>query len=289
MFDPKPKQFPYPEYTDQHYIKTKKDLGLQFDESYPYIDRSLKFRLVSFLLRLVLYAVVFPMVKVKLGLRVEGRDNLRKHKAVIENGIVSVCNHVHMWDYLAILSAVRPHKLYTLIWAANINGENNWSLRHVGGIPVPENNDKATAAYLNALRGLLNGGGWLHIYAEGSMWEYYAPIRPFKRGAAYLACESGRPILPMAFSYREPGRIRKRIFHQPACLTLRIGEPVYQNETLKKIPQQVDLTERCHAAVCRLAGIEPEKNLYLPNFRNSRRIDYYTTEYGEEKHDHDPV
>ena len=219
MFDPKPTKFPYPEYTDRHYIEIKKDLGLEFDEHYPYIDRSPEFRFECFLLRIVLRLIVFPMTKIKLGLRVEGRENLRRHKDVLRQGVVSVSNHVHMWDYLAILFAVRPFKPYTLIWAANINGENSKSLRHVGGIPVPENNDKATAACMHAVNGLLRDGGWLHVCAEGSMWEYYAPIRPFKRGAAFLACENDKPIIPMAFSYRKPGWIRCRLFHQTACFT----------------------------------------------------------------------
>ena len=112
------------------------------------------------------------------------------------------------------------------------------------------------------------------------MWEYYAPIRPFKRGAAHIACDSGKPILPLGFSYREPGWIRKTIFHQIATFMLRIGEPVYPDSTLNQKEREKDLTERCHDEVCRLAGIEPEKNIYPRLFNDSKRIDYYTETYG---------
>ena len=44
-----------------------------------------------------------------------------------------------------------------------------------------------------------------------------------------------------------------------------------------------DLARRAHAAVCELADIKPEENLYEPVFANSDRIDYYTTEYGVKK------
>ena len=127
---------------------------------------------------------------------------------------------------------------------------------------------------------LLNAGGWLQIYAEGSMWEYYAPIRPFKYGASYLACKFDKPIMPLAFSYRKPGWIRRKIFGQIALFTVHVGEPFYANKELPHKEQVNDLTKRVHDEVCRLAGIDPEKNIYKPLFNNDTRIDYYTTEYG---------
>ena len=43
-FDPKTNKFPYTEFTDQHYLKIKKNNGLVFDENYPYIDNSKKYK-----------------------------------------------------------------------------------------------------------------------------------------------------------------------------------------------------------------------------------------------------
>jgi len=40
MFLPKTTKYPYPEYTDGHYINVKKENGLVFDKNYPYIDKS---------------------------------------------------------------------------------------------------------------------------------------------------------------------------------------------------------------------------------------------------------
>ena len=280
MFDPKTDRYPYPEQTDQHYIIIKRDRGIVFDENYPYIDTSRKFRFVDFLVRAVLRLIVFPAVYVRLGLRIEGKRNLKKHREVIRGGIVSVCNHIHMWDYLGILCAIKPIRPRMLSWAANVNDENGPLVRHVGGIPIPEGSVRATKAYLRTVNDLLKGGGWLHIYAEGSMWEYYAPIRPFKQGAAYFACENNVPVLPMAYSYSEPGFIRRKLFRQTACLTLHIGEPVYPDESLPKSRRQNDLTVRCHEAVCKLAGFEKGENLYPPVFHNDKRIDYYTDTYG---------
>ena len=224
--------------------------------------------------------IVFPLARIRLGLKIEGRDNLKKYKDVIDKGVVSVCNHVHMWDYIAIMCAIRPTRPNLLAWAPNINGENGTLIRLVGGIPIPEDNIAGQKAQLKAISGLMDDGGWLHIYAEGSMWEYYAPIRPFKRGAAYIAVMNNRPVIPMAFSYREPGAFRKKIFRQEAVFTLRIGEPLYPDTDLDVKERQKDLTIRSHRAVCSLAGIDPDENLYEPVFSDSKRVDYYTTQYG---------
>lgn len=275
MFDPRTTRYPYPEETDQHYLKIHKNRGIVFDETYPYIDKSSSFRFKQGLIRILLNVIIFPMTKIRLGLKIEGRENLRKYKDVLDNGVVSVCNHVHLWDYFAVMRALRPYNPNVLVWDKNINGEDGMSIRLVGGIPVPENNVNGQEACLLALGKLLSEHGWLHIYAEGSMWEYYAPIRPFKRGAALISVRNEKPIIPMGFSYREPGWIRKHVFHQIALFTLHIGEPIYPDETLKPRERVKELTIRAHSAVCTLVGIRPDENIYEPVFNDSKRIDYY--------------
>ncbi len=281
MFDPKTDRFPYPPETDKHYLKVHMDRGIVFDTEYPYIDRSKGFLFRQGVVRFLLNAFVFWIAAIRMGLKIEGRENIRKYKDVLKNGVVSVANHVHMWDYIAVMTAIRPFRSNLLAWAPNVNGENGTLIRMVGGIPIPEGNTAATKAYLKVMRDLLqNRHGWLHIYAEGSMWEYYRPVRPFKRGAAHIACDSDKPILPLGFSYREPGWIRKHIFRQIATFTLHVGEPLFPNKELNAKEREKDLLIRSHEAVCRRVGIDPEENLYPAVFDNSKRVDYYTTTYG---------
>lgn len=280
-FDPKTDKFPYPEYTDNHYIFAKKDLGLVFDENYPYIDKSKKFLRKQTFTRFLLNVLVFPFAKIRLGLRIKGKENLKKYKDVIDKGIISCCNHVHMWDYISIMRAVRPNKPYVLAVDNLVNGETGHYLRSVGAIPIPLNNFRATKAYVDQVDKHLQEGGWLHIYPEGSTWEYYGQIRPFKRGVAYFACRNNKPIIPFGISYRKPNWFRKNILKQIACLTLSIGEPLYPDLTITNLKErELDLTRRCHEAVCRLANIDPKENLYPPIFDNTKRIDYYTDKYG---------
>ena len=274
-FDPKPTGYPFGEYTDMHYLVVKKNDGTVFDESYPYIDGSLRARTVRALFRILLVILAFPVMRIRLGLKIRGRENLRKHREELKGGVISCANHVHLWDYLAVSRAVFPFVPNVLVWAPNIRGENGKMMRSVGGIPVPEGSPKATAAMLSAVTGLIRGGGWLHIYPEGSMWEYYRPVRPFKRGVAYFACVTGRPVVPIGFSYRRPGWIRRTVFRQKALFTVEIGEPLLPDASLPRRERETDLLKRCHAAVCGLCGIGPSEDIYPPVFDRTRRVDYY--------------
>ena len=279
VFDPKPNRYPYPEDTDRHYLNVKKNNGLVFDVNYPYIDTSKKFRRSENFTRFLLKVLVFPLTRIRFGLRIKGRENLKKYKDVIDKGVVSVCNHVHMWDYLGILLSIKK-RAHVLTWAPNIRGENGKMLRSVGAIPIPENDMQATRKYMEVVNDYINNGGWLHIYAEGSMWEYYQPIRPFKRGAAFFACENNKPVIPLAFSYRKPGWFRKFFFKQYAKFTLNIGEPIYPNLALNRTQMEIDLTKRMHDACCLLSGVDPKDSIYKPVYNHDKRVDYYTEKYG---------
>ena len=274
MYDPKTKKYPYPEDTAGHYIKIRKDDGTVFDRNYRYVDDSALMNFRQGLIRAVIAVIVFPVLRIRTGLRVHGREVLKKHKEEIAGGVISCSNHIHFWDYLAVMRALFPRKTNVIVWDKNVRGENGPLIRLVGGIPVPEKDAHATAQMMRQVGELLSDG-WLHVYCEGSMWEFYQPIRPFKTGAAYMAVKYDKPIVPLAFSYREPGFIRKKIFRQTALLDLSIGEPLYKDPSLRKDAQISDLTVRCHRAVCSLAGIDPDKNIYPPLYNDSKRVDYY--------------
>lgn len=279
MYDPKPTRYPFPELTDQHYLAVKKDRGIVFDEHYPYVDESKGFLLRRALFRCVVVCVALPVVRIRLGLVIRGKENRKKYRDLLSGGLVTVSNHVHMWDFLAVIRAMLSRKPAFLSWGRNINGEYGTAMRLLGGIPIPTKNMRAVHAFGNDVKRMLKEGNWLHVYPEGSMWEFYQPIRPFKDGAFYLAYKAGVPVLPMAFSFREPKGFWK-LFYKQAFLTLNIGEPLTFNPDLSPSEAVEEMTVRAHHEICRLAGIEPKKNLYPPLFRQTRRIDYYTTEYG---------
>ena len=275
MFDPKTDKYPYPEDTSGHYLDVTMDRGIIFDKDYPYVDYSKGFAFKRFWVRLLLRLLVFPILShFKMGIRIKGKKNLKRYKEELKGGAITIANHVHMWDYICVMKAVHNLKWpYLLSWDKNVNGPDGPLVRMVGGIPIPVTDLEAQIAFNHAIKKLLEDGNFLHIYPEGSMWEYYAPIRPFKNGAASLAIKNNKPILPMAFTYRKPSWIRAKIFKQPAALTLNIGEPIYADPDLDKTAQVDDLTTRAHEALCHLAGFDGD-NIYPPIYKNSKRIDY---------------
>ena len=275
MFDPKlNNKYPYPEDTSGHYLEVNLDRGIVFDKNYPYIDYSKSFAFKRFWVRLLLRLIVFPLAKFRFGLRIYGKDNLKKYKDVLSKGAITVSNHVHMWDYIFNMKALHKIKWsYVLVWDKNVNGESGPLVRLVGGIPIPVNDQEATIAFNKEVKKMLDDDNILQIYSEGSMWEYYAPIRPFKNGAACLAIKNNKPILPLAYSYRKAGWLRQKLFKQTALFNLNIGEPIFANPDLDKSSQVDDLTTKVHQAVCYLAGFEGN-NIYKPLYNYSKRIDY---------------
>lgn len=76
MFDPKTNKFPYPDTTDKHYLKLKKNRGVVFDSDYPYVNTKKGFKFIGFLFRIFLVSIVFPVVEIRMGLKVKGKENI---------------------------------------------------------------------------------------------------------------------------------------------------------------------------------------------------------------------
>ena len=62
-----------------------------------------------------------------------------------------MANHVHMWDYLSVMNALKPRRPYIFTWAPNIRGEMSFVIRMVGGVPIPDDSLEGTKEF-NKLR-----------------------------------------------------------------------------------------------------------------------------------------
>lgn len=281
-YDPQMTCYPYPNKTDAHYLVVKKDDKTVFDENYPYVDYSKRYKFLHSLMRIVTVLVAFPINRIRCLLTVKGKDNLKKYKDVLSKGCVSVVNHMYMWDFIGIMDAIRPFQPFIPVWDKNMRGENKTLIRYNNGIPLPTQDFRATYSFSKAIDKLLTDGNWVHFSAEGSMWEYYQPIRPFKKGAFTFAVRNNKPVLPLAYSYRKPKGLLKLFWHKP-LLTLNIGVPIFPDMTLSKAECAEKLQILAHEQVCKLAGINPKDNIYPPIFNNNDRIDYYSCVYGVKK------
>ncbi|MDR2601034.1 MAG: HAD-IA family hydrolase [Spirochaetaceae bacterium] len=236
------------------YINTpEKIINVNLDENYKYLDESFSFKLKSALLYAAIFTVVFPLSVLRFGLRIEGREKLKKYRSVLKNGAMTCANHVHRWDFLFILKAVRWRRLYFPARAANIEGKDRTLIRLAGGIPIPEK-ISAIRVFNAAFDVLAAKKKWLHAFPESARWDYFTPIRPFKKGVWTMAVKYNFPVIPMAFSYRKPNLIA-RLFKTPALITLRIGEPVFPDAKLTPKKAAESMRKSVHQRMVELSGV----------------------------------
>ncbi|GHU26220.1 hypothetical protein FACS1894172_07330 [Spirochaetia bacterium] len=249
----------YPKEPDEHMELKPKIYDTVFDEQYPYIDNTPRFKLWSGFIYFAIWTLVFMVCPIRYGLRIEGRDILKKNKKLFKNGAMTAANHVLRWDFLCILQAVKYRRLYFPALAYNINTADRGLIRAVGGIPVPQD-IHAMKNFNEAFDTLHEQKKWFHAFPEASSWDFYQPIRPFKKGVFTMSYKYNLPIIPLAFSYREPTGIYRFFKKGSPLITLRIGEPILPDLTLPRKEAVNILREQCHKKIVELAGIPEGEN-----------------------------
>ena len=99
--------YTYPERSDEHMLVLKKTREICLDKDYEYMPRGIGFRLKRAGVAVLLHLIIFPLTRLTHGLRIYGRENLKKHKKELKDGAITISNHVFMWDYLCVLKAIR--------------------------------------------------------------------------------------------------------------------------------------------------------------------------------------
>lgn len=196
--------YTYPDTFEEHmlYVPKKAEPPV-LDEKYPYINKKIPFKIARAVIITVSQTIGFMIIKLVIGLKAENRKVLKKHKEALKNGAISICNHVHMWDFLCVMFALRHKSFYFPAWPKNLTGPNRHLIRLVGGVPIPSQRH-AILKFHNTLNEVLDNGKWLHFYPETSAWFYYEAIRPFKKGVFSYAVKHNKPIIPLVIKYRDP-------------------------------------------------------------------------------------
>ena len=184
-----------------------------------------------------------------LGLRVEGRHNLRG----IRGGAVTVLNHVHPMDCTMVKIATFPRRTYFVSLRRNLELPFvGWLVKLCGALPLPLT-AQTMVPYQRHLEAAIADGDWIHYYPEGMLVRYHQGLRPFHNGAFVTAARSGCPVVPMAVVYRKPTGVRA-LFRRKDDLTLRIGEPLYPNAALSPRAAAQSLHLRTRYAMEKLMG-----------------------------------
>ena len=166
-------------------------------------------RIVRFILRQLAGIAFFILAR----LRVEGRENLPK-----SGPFILVANHFHFADPVALLWASRRQVEFIggfrFVFAPKIVH----FLPHLWGY-FPAFRGGYSRKTLRSALDVLAQDGIVALFPEGGVWAQV--LRPGRPGAAFLAVESGVPVVPVGID-GFPGLFKER---RPR-LTIRIGKPI---------------------------------------------------------------
>ena len=252
-------KYVFPKETDSQIISVDEKRKVKVDKKYYRNLKRWTFKVGQFFFRILFTLIAVPLVKIRYHIKVEGRKQFRKHKKLLKKtGFITVSNHVFLWDYLALCVTVKMGFPNVPAWGKIVYSKfGNW-FSLAGIIPIPEDR-KVFRAFYDFVDDVFKENKWVHIYPETGLWYYYVPIRPFKRGAAYFAVQYDKPIVPVAYSFRERKGLSKLIFRKDPFVTAHIGEPIYPDKNLPKREAVDKLNEQARTKIMEMVGISSEE------------------------------
>jgi len=140
-------------------------------------------------------ALLGPLMRAELRITVHGAEKLD----ALGGPAVLVANHSSHLDAPVILEALgaRRRRRVAIAAAADYFFDVWWRAAPsglvIGTFPLERRGGRGP----NTSAQLLHDGWSLVIFAEGGR-SYTGEMRPFKKGAAYLALDAGVPVVPMA-------------------------------------------------------------------------------------------
>ena len=203
------------------------------------LHHSLIYKILSSLLYLIAYPILFLITKIFLGLKIKRRENLSK----VGDEYIVVANHINMIDCAMIALSIFPRVPYFLTLQSNLQIPFiKYLVMLLRGVPIPRNKS-GKEKMVNTINKLLKKGEVVGIYPEGHLIPYCDTIREFKDGAFNFSVKNSVQILPIVFTYREVDDIRRFIKKKP-FITLTILNPEYPNlevskESIKELKQRV--------------------------------------------------
>ena len=233
---------------------------IDFDEHYPYINDSFKYRFnMLWGYYLVIHVLLRLKLRIQMGLRIRGREILKKYKSELKHGAITIANHVYRLDCPCVLIAVNgTHHTRIPMFAPNFRTKDGFFMQLAGGVPIPDSttNMSALKKFNEAFDEFHRRGYWFHIFPEACRWDMYKPLRPFQKGAFTMSYKYNKPILPCVITFRERTGIY-RLFGPKSLplLTVTIGEPLLPDTTQPRKIEVERLRTQAHTQMQQMAGI----------------------------------
>lgn len=214
-------------------------------KDYPYYPKTLKAKLARFFrYQFIVKPFMARINSHELETSVVGRENLRG----VRSAIVT-CNHVQMFDCIALKKAMRGH--YLNIVAASFNNFPGFlgdGMRASGMLPLPEGFE-GMRHFEEALSDSLKKRHYVLFFPEQSEWWYYPKVRPFKDGAFHYASRYDVPVVPCFISFaKRKHAIKDPEGMYPERMIVHILKPIFPDHSLPFKEQKAKLRDEAFAA-----------------------------------------
>ena len=170
-------------------------------------------------------ALVRPLVKLFWNPRFTGLENIPR-----EGGFIIASNHLANIDSF-ILPVALPRQIRfvakdTLWMQKGLRGHIlRWFFDAVGSVPVDRDALSSGKGALQAGLEILRQGSGFAIYPEGTRSKD-GLLHPGKQGAAWLAVESGCPVIPVGLKGTQH-LLTRRGLRERGIVTVRVGAPIH--------------------------------------------------------------
>ncbi len=173
-----------------------------------------------------------------------------EHFQNLQSGAIITCNHFNAFDSFAIQLAYDASKqhdrmFYRVIREGNYTsfpGFYGFLMRHCNTLPL-SSNLATMKKFLRAADELLDGGHFILVYPEQSMWWNYRKPKPLKKGAYVMAAKNNVPVLPCFITMKDSDIMGEDGFYVQEY-TIHIGAPIYPDKEKTYAKRVTDMMEQ---------------------------------------------
>ena len=227
-------------------IKTKK-----VPNDFRYINKSLLFRINSFLLKYLLAVPCLWLANVLIFKpKVVNKKLLKQLK---KKGYYVYSNHVLPYDPIVLPIKTQVRKKMIIMAGPDLFSINpfvSWLVKHFGAIPIPNQDAEMCENFSNCLSWNINKGHRVLIFPEAHIWPYYNDIRNFKSVSFKYPVNDNAPIVVATTTFK------KRKGNKKPKPIIYLDGPFYPDTSLSFHDQINDLRDQAYNAMKWRAGQE---------------------------------
>lgn len=174
---------------------------IRLPDDYKYVERNIIYKFFEQLLRLIVYPIIYLILKLGYGLSYKNLSLLRKVK---NQGYFLYSNHTnYMMDAYNPHIIPLPYKAEIIVNpdAVSIPGIKT-IVKMLGAFPVPSSM-KGMKNFCEGIDYLIRKKHVITIYPEAHIWPYYTDIRPFGTQSFHYPVNANAPCFTFTNIYKK--------------------------------------------------------------------------------------